>query len=48
MGEAKGAGVDLTDSTIVAHVSLGPTKQGGFGLAVTLDLEAPARRAQGA
>jgi lipoyl-dependent peroxiredoxin len=42
MAEAKGAGVDLTDSTIVAHVSLGPTKQGGFGLAVTLDLEAPA------
>ena len=41
MAEAKGAGVDLSASTIVAHVSLGPTKQGGFGLAVTLDLEAP-------
>ena len=41
MAEAKGAGVDLSASTIVAHVSLGPIKQGGFGLAVTLDLEAP-------
>jgi Ohr subfamily peroxiredoxin len=44
--EAKGAGVDLSDSTIVAQVSLGPTSQGGFGLAVTLDLEAPALDAQ--
>jgi lipoyl-dependent peroxiredoxin len=42
MAEAKGAGVDLADSAIVAHVSLGPRAQGGFGLAVTLDLEAPA------
>jgi osmotically inducible protein OsmC len=42
MAEAKGAGVDLSDSAIVAHVSLGPRAQGGgFGLAVTLDLEAP-------
>jgi osmotically inducible protein OsmC len=41
MAEAKGAGVDLADSAIVAHVSLGPRAQGGFGLAVTLDLEAP-------
>jgi lipoyl-dependent peroxiredoxin len=38
---AKGAGVDLSDSTIVAHVSLGPTGHGGFGLAVTLDVNAP-------
>jgi lipoyl-dependent peroxiredoxin len=46
MAEAKGAGVDLADSAIVAHVDLGPTAQGGFGLAVTLDLEAPALDAQ--
>lgn len=42
MAEAKKAGVDLADSAIVAHVSLGSRAQGGFGLAVTLDLEAPA------
>lgn len=42
IGVAKGAGVDLADSTVIAHVSLGPTAHGGFGLAVTLDLEAPA------
>ena len=41
IGAAKGAGVDLSDSTIVAHVSLGPTAHGGFGLAVTLDVNAP-------
>ena len=40
MAEAKGAGVDLADSAIVARVSLGPRVQGGFGLAVTLDLDA--------
>jgi Ohr subfamily peroxiredoxin len=38
---AKGAGIDLSESTIVAHVSLGPTGHGGFGLAVTLDVDAP-------
>jgi osmotically inducible protein OsmC len=42
----KGAGVDLSDSTIVAHVSLGTTGHGGFGLAVTLDVNAPALDAQ--
>jgi lipoyl-dependent peroxiredoxin len=42
----KGAGVDLSDSTIVSHVSLGPTGHGGFGLAVTLDVNAPALDAQ--
>jgi organic hydroperoxide reductase OsmC/OhrA len=34
MAEAKGAGVDLADSTIVAHVGLGPTAQGPHSSAI--------------
>ena len=38
---AQGRKLDASDSTITAHVGLGPTGRGGFGLAVSLDLHAP-------
>jgi Ohr subfamily peroxiredoxin len=38
---ARGRKLDASDSTITAHVGLGPTGRGGFGLAVSLDLHAP-------
>jgi len=41
LGIARGRSLDLTDSTITAHMGFGPTAVGGFGLAVTLDLHAP-------
>jgi lipoyl-dependent peroxiredoxin len=33
--------LDASDSTVVAHVGIGPTGHGGFGLSVALDLHAP-------
>jgi Ohr subfamily peroxiredoxin len=38
---AAGRKVDLGSSRITARVGIGPVKQGGFGLAVALDLDAP-------
>jgi Ohr subfamily peroxiredoxin len=38
---AAGRKLDLGDSRITARVGIGPSKQGGFGLAAALDLEAP-------
>ena len=38
---AQGRKLNASDSTITAHVGLGPTGRGGFGLAVSLDLHAP-------
>jgi osmotically inducible protein OsmC len=35
------AGRDLSGTRITARVGIGPVKQGGFGLAVALDLDAP-------
>ena len=41
LGVAKGRGLDASGSTITAHVGIGPTGHGGFGLTVALDLHAP-------
>ena len=41
LGVAKGRGLDASESTITAHVGIGPTGHGGFGLTVALDLHAP-------
>jgi Ohr subfamily peroxiredoxin len=38
---AAGRKLDLGSSRITARVGIGPVKQGGFGLAVALDLDAP-------
>jgi lipoyl-dependent peroxiredoxin len=38
---AFGRKLDLTDTRITARVGIGPVKGGGFGLAATLDLDAP-------
>jgi lipoyl-dependent peroxiredoxin len=38
---ASGRKLDLGQSTITSHVSIGPDAEGAFGLAVTLDLDAP-------
>lgn len=38
---ASGRDVDLGGSTITSHVSIGPDAEGAFGLAVTLELDAP-------
>jgi osmotically inducible protein OsmC len=35
------AGRDLSGTRITARVGIGPVKQGGFGLAVALDLDTP-------
>ena len=37
----QGAGADLTDSAVSASVSIGGLPDGGFGLAVELDVAAP-------
>ena len=39
---AAGKKLDLTGSRVTASVGIGPEREGGLGLAVTLDLEAPA------
>ncbi len=41
LGVARGRQLDASDSTITARVGFGPTAHGGFGFAVTLDLDAP-------
>jgi len=38
---AQGRKLDASGSTVTAHVGIGPTGRGGFGLAVALDLHAP-------
>jgi len=38
---ARGRKLDASDSTVSAHVGIGPTGRGGFGLPVALDLHAP-------
>ncbi len=38
---AKTKGVDASDSTVTAEVSLGPSEDGGFGLAVELKVTIP-------
>ena len=38
---AKTVGVDTSDSTVTAAVSFGPSEDGGFGLAVELQVEIP-------
>jgi Ohr subfamily peroxiredoxin len=38
---AKTQGVDTSDSTVTAEVSFGPTADGGFGLAVELQVNIP-------
>lgn len=41
MGVARGRHLDPSGSQITSQVDIGPTGQGGFGLAVRLDLHAP-------
>jgi lipoyl-dependent peroxiredoxin len=38
---AKAQGVDTSDSTVTAVVSFGPSEDGGFGLAVELQVQIP-------
>jgi Ohr subfamily peroxiredoxin len=38
---AKAQGIDTSDSTVTAVVSFGPSEDGGFGLAVELQVEIP-------
>jgi organic hydroperoxide reductase OsmC/OhrA len=38
---AVGKKLDLSDSRITARVGIGPSQSGGFGLAASLDLDAP-------
>ena len=38
---AQGRKLDASASTVTAHVGIGPTGHGGFGLVVALDLHAP-------
>lgn len=38
---AKTQGIDTSDSTVTAHVSFGPSDDGGFGLAVELEVNVP-------
>ena len=38
---AKTQGIDTSDSTVTANVSFGPSEDGGFGLAVELEVSIP-------
>jgi osmotically inducible protein OsmC len=38
---AKAQGIDTSDSTVTANVSFGPSEDGGFGLAVELEVSIP-------
>jgi Ohr subfamily peroxiredoxin len=38
---AKTKGIDTSDSKVTAHVSFGPVEDGGFGLAVELEVSIP-------
>ncbi len=41
LNRAQTQGIDTSDSTVTATVSLGPAEDGGFGLAVELKVEIP-------
>ena len=41
LNRAQTQGIDTSDSTVTATVSLGPAEDGGFGLAVSLKVEIP-------
>jgi lipoyl-dependent peroxiredoxin len=41
LNRAKAQGIDTSDSTVTAEVSFGPSEDGGFGLAVNLNVEIP-------
>jgi osmotically inducible protein OsmC len=41
---AKTKGIDTSDSTVTAHVSFGSSEDGGFGLAVDLEVDHSGRR----
>ena len=41
---AKTQDIDTSDSTVTAEVSFGPTEDGGFGIAVELEVADPGRR----
>ena len=41
LGVARGRALDVSDSQIIARVSIGPTGHGGFTLQASLDLNAP-------
>jgi len=38
---AKTAGIDTSDSTVTVEVSFGPSEDGGFGIAVAIEVEIP-------
>jgi lipoyl-dependent peroxiredoxin len=41
LGVARGRNLDVSGSQVTSRVGIGPTGHGGFGLAVSLDLNAP-------
>ena len=41
LNRAKTKGVDTSNSTVTANVSFGPSEDGGFGLAVELEVDIP-------
>jgi osmotically inducible protein OsmC len=41
LNRAKTQGIDTSDSTVTAEVSFGPSEDGGFGIAVALEVEIP-------
>jgi Ohr subfamily peroxiredoxin len=41
LNRAKTQDVDTSDSTVTAQVSFGPSEDGGFGIAVALEVEIP-------
>jgi len=41
LNRAKTQGVDTSDSTVTANVSFGPSEDGGFGIAVELEVNIP-------
>jgi len=41
LNRAKTQGVDTSDSTVTANVSFGPSEDGGFGIAVELEVSIP-------
>ncbi|MGH8960671.1 MAG: organic hydroperoxide resistance protein [Jatrophihabitantaceae bacterium] len=41
LNRAKTQGIDTSDSTVTAQVSFGPSEDGGFGIAVTLEVAIP-------
>jgi Ohr subfamily peroxiredoxin len=41
LNRAKTQNIDTSDSTVTAEVSFGPSEDGGFGIAVALEVEIP-------